>query len=203
MGVNMKRIVGALLVMMCVAGPASATSITWSAATLSDDNAGAFLAGASASGVGNIWTLLLPNYSTSGNFGLAPNEVDLSVSASATGGTITAVIIRYFGTFVGLGGASFNQTANASAAIGGFAGPLFSVALPILPTTALNLATIFNLDGGDVVDFAGVTRVQFELQTVDAAVPEPATFGLVGIGAALLVRNRLRARRHARRENTA
>jgi membrane-associated protease RseP (regulator of RpoE activity) len=196
----MKRILGALFLMMCLAGPASAASITWSVATASDDNAGAFLAGASTSAVANIWTLLLPNYSTSGNFGLSPNEVDLAVSATASGGTITGVTYSFFGVFGGAGLASFNQTANATVAAGSFSTPVQTAFLSVLPTTVLNLATIFNLDGGDVVDLASVTKVQFELRTVDAAVPEPATFGLVGIGAVLLFRKKIvwRSRRASR-----
>ena len=186
----MKRIVGALFLPIWSVAPASATSITWSSATLSDDNGGAFLTGASATAIGKVWTLTLPNYSISGNFGLPPDEVDLGVSATAVGGVITGVTYRYAGLFAGVGSASFVQSANAASATGAFAAPNWVGFLPLAPVSVVNLLTVLNLDGGDFVDSAAVTSVQFELSITD--VPEPSTIVLVAVGAATLMRRRIR-----------
>src|SRR5262252_2266178 len=99
----MKRVCAAIFVTVCAVAPASATTITWSSTTLSDDNAGVFLAGASVSAVANVWTLQLPAYSVSGNFAQPPDEVDASVTATASGGNITGVTFRYFGLVSGPG----------------------------------------------------------------------------------------------------
>jgi len=188
----MKRLVGALFLTMCVvAAPASATSITWGPASISDDAAGAFLAGASVVAVGATWTLSLPNYSTTGTFNFPPDEVDLSLSATSSDAPIIGVTYSYFGSFTGAGSASYVQMANAANASGTFSGVLQTGFLPVLPAGVLNLSTQLNLlDGGD---FAAISQVRFELATV----PEPATLTLVALGAAVLSRRKLRTRRGA------
>lgn len=187
----MKRLVGALFLTMCVVAPASATTITWGPASISDDAAGAFLAGAGVLAAGPTWTLSLPSYSTTGTFDFPPNEVDLSLSATAIGGNIIGVTYSFFGTFTGAGSAGYLQMANAANVGGAFSIPLLTGFLPVLPTGSLNLITQLNLlDGGDS---AQISEVRFELATVD--IPEPATLSLVALGAAVLSRRRFRARR--------
>lgn len=184
----MKRLAGALF-LVCVAVPASATSITWSPASISDDNGGAFLAGASVLAAGEMWTLLLPSYSTTSQFGFPPDEVDLGLSATATGGQIVGLTYSFFGSFSGSGSAGYDLTANAAHQAGIFSSSLLNAFQPIAPTNVLNLSTQLSLlDGGD---FASIREVRFVLTTV----PEPATLSLVGLGAAILLRRRFRARR--------
>ena len=195
----MNRILGAIFLTICAAAPASATSITWSSATLSDDNGGLFLTGATASGAGNVWTLQLPNYRGTGDVFFSTNQVDVSVSATAVGGFITGVTYTYVGLFAGVGSARFAQSANALGAAGVFSTPTRTGLLPRAPTAVLNLLTVLNLDGIDASDSAAVTQLQFQLTTVDTpvpAVPEPSTIVLVALGAAMLLPHRLARARH-------
>jgi hypothetical protein len=181
----MKRLVVALF-LVCVAVPASATSITWGPASASDDNGGAFLAGASVLVAGETWRFLLPGYSTTSQFGFPPNEVDLGVSATATGGQIVGLTYSFFGDFLGSGSAAYDLTASAAHRTGMFSTSLLNVFQPLAPTNAVNLSTQLSLlDAGD---FASIREVRFQLATV----PEPATLALVGLGAAILFRRRFR-----------
>src|SRR5437764_1125658 len=112
----MKRMVArSVFLLLLTAAPASATSITWGAASVTDDNGGLFLLGATASGIGSTFTLNLPSYSTTGQFGFPPNEVDLAVTATDVGGQqIIGLTYTLLGSFTGGGSADFVIVANAA-----------------------------------------------------------------------------------------
>lgn len=192
----MKRMVIGLFLVLLTAVPAWATSIVWSPASVSDDNGGLFLLGATTSAFGTTFALDLPSYSTTSQFGFPPNEVDLGVSASVSGGVITGVTFRYFGLFTDQAFAVFSQIANlAPLATGTFSAPSFTGFIPVAPTSLLNLTTQLNLF--DEGDSAAVRRIQFDV--VATPVPEPGTMVLLGTGLAALVgRMRVRPRRRTR-----
>src|SRR5262249_29505685 len=136
---------------------------------------------------GGIWDLKLPTYSTDGAFnfppvGSSPNQVNLSVSASAAAGTsIVGVTYTFFGSFSGAGLATFLQTVDAlPPQPGTFSSSSFSAFVPIGLTSSLNLSSVLNLF--DQGDSAAISEVQFQL----AIVPEPGTLALLASGLGLI-----------------
>ena len=188
----MRRIIIGLFLVLLIALPASATSIVWSSASLSDDNGGLFLSGATVSDVGATFTLDLPSYSTTSQFGFPPNEVDLGVTATALGGDpIVGLAYTFLGSFTGFGSAAFLVTANAAFNSGSFSTSPKVGLLTFPSATSVNIGTVLNLDDGG--DFAAVRRVQFTVATV----PEPSAMMLLGSGLPALAW-RARARRRSR-----
>jgi len=170
--------------------PAAGSTITWGPASLSDDNGGNFLAGATFMTSGSTATFTLPSFHTSGTFGFPSNEVDLGVSALISGDAITGVQFTYFGSFTGSAFAQFLQTADAApTATGTFASGSFSGFIPLSSATTLNLTTRLNLF--DEGFNAAITRIDFSLQTI----PEPATIMLFGSALAAIVALKIRRRR--------
>jgi hypothetical protein len=185
----MKLIISCLFLALIVVTPAAAETISWGSATASADNA-SFLNGASATFVGNTFTLNLLNFMTTSQFGFPPNEVDISTSAAVSGASFTGVQYSFFGTFTGSGAADFSQMANALSNTGTFSTSVRTGTINFGPTTSVNLQTRLNLnDGGDT---AAITRVQLTLITNASAVPEPSSWILLGAGMALLAHARRR-----------
>jgi hypothetical protein len=192
----MKRMVIGLSLMLLTAVPASATPILWSPASVSDDNGGLFLSGATVSIVaGNTFTLDLPSYSTTSQFGFPPDEVDLAVTATAFGQEqIVGLRYIFLGLFTGLGSADFLVSANSAFSSGSFSTSQRVGLLTFPAATSVNLGALLNLDDGG--DFAAVRRIQFE---VISTVPEPSGRVLLSSGLVILAwRSRARCGNESR-----
>src|SRR5262249_42003612 len=116
----MKWLIITVSLVLLMVVPAAGSTITWGPASLSDDNGGNFLAGATYTASGNTASFTLPSFSTSGTFGFPSNELDLGVSVFISGDAITGVQFTYLGSFTGSAFAQFLQTANTTPITGTF-----------------------------------------------------------------------------------
>jgi hypothetical protein len=187
----MKRmVVQSVFLMLLTSAPASATAISWGPASVTDDNGGLFLLGATASRIGSTFTLNLPGYSTTSQFGFPPNEVDLAVTATDVGAQqIIGLTYTLLGSFTGAGRADFAIMANAASALGSFATASRVGTIRFAGATTVNLSSVLHLDDGG--DSAAVRSVQFTLLET----PEPTTIILLASG--LILGRRGLARRRS------
>ena len=173
---------------------ASAGTLTWSGATLSDNNGGLFLEGASLTTSGLRATFALPAFSQS-DFAAFSGEVDLSITGTYDQPWINGVVVTFFGVLQPLdqtpiipATVDYIQTASGSAgspASGNLTSLPFSFFLSLNSALSVNLTT--QLDLNDNGGLAGVSAVQ-----LDVVAPEPATNVAMVAGVALLAMLRRR-----------
>lgn len=185
----LQRLVLLPIVFLALCATSRGGVISWGALSLSDDNAGVFITGATATISGPesaTYQVSLPNYQASNFDSTFFNQLNFSVQATALSGVISNVAYSISGRFAddpnGLGPATadYQLFANASTVSGSFPPPAtVNGLLLVTPATVLNLSGQFNLhdNGGS----AAVFNVTFNLN-----VPEPAPAALLGGGLLLL-----------------